>query len=129
MPKWCKYPILFLIGAIAYGLIEILVCGYTHWTMLLTGGFCFIALYTIGTKFKCSKWIKPILGGILITTVELLVGLLVNVHLGWRVWDYSHHILNFKGQICLLLSVLWTLLCIPVMWLSRWMERKLFNRA
>ena len=30
--------IVFLIGGISYGIMEILFRGYTHWSMLVTGG-------------------------------------------------------------------------------------------
>ena len=34
--------VLFSIGAMGYGLIEILWRGYTHWSMLTAGGICFM---------------------------------------------------------------------------------------
>ena len=49
----------------------------------------------------------------IITTIELLIGLIVNVWMGLGVWDYSHRPYNFMGQICLTTSFLWFLLCIP----------------
>ena len=33
-----KYIIIFGLGAFIYGAIEVIVRGYTHWTMALTGG-------------------------------------------------------------------------------------------
>ena len=41
---------IFLIGGLGYGLLEILWRGRTHWSMLLTGGVCFIALYKLFEK-------------------------------------------------------------------------------
>ena len=35
-------------GGCAYGLVEVLYRGYTHWTMLLLGGFCFWLMAQIG---------------------------------------------------------------------------------
>ena len=37
----------FGVGAVAYGLIEVAVRGYTHWTMLLTGGAVMMLLNLI----------------------------------------------------------------------------------
>ena len=34
--------LMFPIGALGYGLIEILWRGYTHFSMLLAGGICFV---------------------------------------------------------------------------------------
>ena len=41
-------------------------------------------------------------------------GVVCNLALGWRVWDYSLLWGNLWGQICPLYSSLWFLLCIPV---------------
>jgi Predicted membrane protein len=44
---------------------------------------------------------------LVITGAELLIGVIVNVWLGWNVWNYSQMPFNFLGQICLLFSVGW----------------------
>ena len=49
-----------------------------------------------------------------ITCIELIAGIVVNIILGWNVWDYSDIPFNFKGQICLFYSLLWFFLCFPV---------------
>ena len=54
-----------------------------------------------------------------VTTVEYLTGLLVNLRLGWNVWDYSTRPLNVLGQICPEYTLLWFLLSIPGVWLGR----------
>ena len=45
----------------------------------------------------------------MITSVELLFGMVVNRQLHLNVWDYSGEQYNFQGQICLLYSNLWFL--------------------
>ena len=57
---------------------------------------------------------KCLLGGAVITACEFVCGMVVNVRLGLRVWDYSERKFNVKGQICPLFSLLWVLLCIPI---------------
>ena len=104
----------FMIGAAGYTIIEILWRGYTHWTMALTGGVCLLLIYLMNDKLQAGFMIKCLLGSLIITTAELAVGMVVNVALGWKVWDYSAMPLNFKGQICALYSVLWFFMCIPV---------------
>ena len=42
---------LFSIGAVGYGLIEIIWRGYTHWSMLGAGGICFMFFGGISEKF------------------------------------------------------------------------------
>ena len=98
-----------------YSLLEILWRGYTHWTMGVTGGLCLSTLYRVsgavkgwGTGARCA------LGSAIITAYELAAGWLVNLKLGWDVWDYSRLPFHFRGQICLLYSVIWFLLSMPI---------------
>ena len=36
--RYSQDTVVFAIGAVSYSLIEILWRGYTHWTMMITGG-------------------------------------------------------------------------------------------
>lgn len=90
----------FALGAVAYGLIEIAFRGYTHWTMPLTAGCVLILFYIINLSKEISIWLRCLIGAFVITSFELGVGLIVNVRLGWQVWDYSDKAFNFMGQIC-----------------------------
>lgn len=113
------YSLLFLIGFFGYGLLEIAWRGYTHPTMGLAGGvsLCFISIINI--KLKELKLIyKAILGGLFITTIEFIIGILMNVILKSQIWDYSAMPLNLFGQICFSFSVLWCALSIPMMRLT-----------
>ena len=107
--KLREYAGLFVAGAVGYSLLE------THWTMGVTGGLCLSTLYRLsgavkdwGTGARCA------LGSAVITGYELAVGWLVNLKLGWRVWDYSALPFHFRGQICLLYSTIWFLLSMPI---------------
>lgn len=103
---------IFAFGAVGYGVVEVLFRGYTHWTMMLTGGACFLTLYYLNQAFeKTPILMKAMIGAIIITIYEFSVGLIVNLWYGWRVWDYSHMPFNFYGQICPLFTVLWFFLC------------------
>ncbi len=119
MPAFFEYAAVFAAGGCAYSLLEIIFRGYTHWTMVLTGGICVVLIYLISTKSREAVWKKWIMGGAAITTVEFVVGGTVNILLGWNVWDYSEQLLNLMGQICLPFSALWVLLCVPAMWMCR----------
>ncbi len=103
--------LMFPIGALGYGLIEILWRGYTHISMLLAGGICFITFAKIGEKFKkFSLFTKACLGSVFVTFIELIFGIIFNIILKKGVWDYSKMPFNFKGQICLLYSLFWVVL-------------------
>lgn len=104
-----KYLFLGVIGSIVYMSLEILWRGYTHWTMGILGGICFICLGLIN---ELLSWETPLvlqmfIGSIIITVLEFITGCIVNLWLGWNVWDYSNLPLNLLGQICLPFSILW----------------------
>lgn len=104
----------FLTGCFIYSLLEISSRGFTHWTMTLTGGIILTILYEMFTGLRSVPlWQKCILGSLIITSVEFTVGVIVNIILGWNVWNYSDMPLNILGQICLPFTVLWFFLCIP----------------
>ena len=47
-------------------------------------------------------------GSVIITTLlELAVGILAEIALDQRLWDYSNEPFNFKGLICLKFSIIW----------------------
>ncbi|MBR0599072.1 putative ABC transporter permease [Sinanaerobacter chloroacetimidivorans] len=114
---------IFLIGAFGYGLMETFFRGGTHWTMLVTGGVCFVILYYINSKNENAPlWKKCLVGALIITTIEFAVGCIVNLWLGWNVWDYSRYPFNIFGQICLAFTFLWFLLCIPLAYFTRFIH-------
>ncbi len=116
----------FMMGFFGYALIEIIARGYTHWTMAVTGGTVLAMLYLLYTGApQLPPMLLYLMGAVVITATELFVGMQVNVRLGWDVWDYSDLPLHFNGQICLLYSAFWFLLCIPARLLCRRMAQKL----
>ena len=111
--------LLFIRGGISYCILETLWRGFTHWSMLITGGVCLTLLYNAFTAYRELPLLtKCVLGSIIITAVELVVGCIVNLWLGLNVWDYSRIPLNFYGQICVLYSTLWGFLCIPIVYIT-----------
>ena len=129
MKKIREDTFLFLFGSIMYSLIEILWRGYTHWTMALTGGTCLILMYRTDMKFKKdSIWKKCLIGSVIITSFEFVVGYIVNIKLKWNVWDYSGCPFNVLGQICLPFSILWFFISIPVVYLSDFIKLKVFDK-
>lgn len=120
--------VIFVVGEIGYSLLEILWRGYTHWTMSLTGGLCFLLMYSLNQRMAGSSLMKRCLAAaLLITAVEFAVGCLVNLGLNWQVWDYGDWPLNLFGQVCLFYSALWFLLAIPTLWLCAYLKRRYFS--
>lgn len=114
----------FLMGYFIYSLIEIINRGYTHWTMSLTGGLVLMILYTVNSRSTMTLIKSCFIGSLTITGIELTVGIFDNLIMHWNVWDYSSMPLNFLGQICLLFSFYWFLLCIPAYFLCRVIRRR-----
>ncbi len=116
-----KKIVLFLGGGILYSLIEIVARGYTHWSMTLTGGICLLIMYLrYANHPEDSILFKCFFGMCVITFFEFTVGCVVNLLLGWDVWDYSHMYLNVMGQICPSYSAGWFLLSLPVSMVCTW---------
>lgn len=108
----CKYLFLSVIGGIIYILIELAFRGRSHWSMFILGGLCFICLGLIN---EVIPWKMPLacqmaIGGAVITVLEFFTGCIVNLWLGWGVWDYTSIPLNILGQICLPFSLIWFVL-------------------
>ena len=65
----------------------------------------------------------------IITGIELVTGLIVNVALKWHVWDYSALPLNIAGQVSLVFSVVWFFLALPALLLDSFLRRRLFSQS
>lgn len=89
--KWVRPLILFGIGGTIYVLIELIARGRSHWTMFFVGGLAFYLIGCINEHKKkeiLMRW-QMAAGAGIITGLELISGIIVNIILGWNVWDYS----------------------------------------
>ena len=103
--------LLFSVGAVGYGFLELLWRGHTHWSMLCAGGICFLGFGKIEEKLKGSGLVfKAVIGSAFVTAVEFIFGIIFNIILHKNVWDYSKMPFNLFGQICLIYSFFWCLL-------------------
>ncbi|MBQ2734431.1 MAG: hypothetical protein IJF33_01225 [Clostridia bacterium] len=116
-----------LFGGVIYYGIEVIWKGTSHWSMALCGALCFWFLYRMNRlHFRLPLPLRALAGTLFITAVELIAGCILNVGLGWDIWNYSELPLNFLGQICLPFSVLWFLLCFPCAFISYLIRRVVF---
>jgi len=119
----------FNFGYAVYSAIELSFRKYTHYSMGIAGGICFLSIHKLYKKYKgLSLFKKCVIGSAVITFIEFVFGIIFNKLLKRNVWDYSDMPFNIMGQICPLFSVLWALLCIPICYLSKKIE-KLENKA
>jgi uncharacterized membrane protein len=113
------YYALYFIGGFVYVGLELLWRGYSHYTMFIVGGICFLIVGSMNEVVKkpMSLLLQGCIGSVIITLVEFITGCIVNLHLGWNVWDYSDMPLNILGQVCLPFMLLWVaiaILCVVV---------------
>ena len=69
----------YFVGAISYSLIEVLFRGYTHFSMALTGGVCFLLFYIMNFSLNIGLIGKCFLASFIITSLEFIVGYFVNI--------------------------------------------------
>lgn len=119
-----KYITLAAAGGLLYLLIELAWRGRSHWTMFLLGGLCFLALGLINEilPWETPLWKQMLIGACIITVLEFFTGCIVNLWLGWEVWDYSAMPGNLLGQICPQYFVLWLPVSLAGIILDDWLR-------
>lgn len=121
--KILKFALLLCIGGGVYVTLELLYRGYSHGSMFLAGGVCFLL---IGGLRDLPLIPAVLLGTASVTAVELLTGLVVNRN--YSVWDYRDQPGNFLGQICPRFVLIWIPLTLAALYLYRWAD-KLLDRV
>lgn len=120
--KYVKSAALFSLGGSAYVTLELLYRGFSHVSMFLAGGTCFLLIGQL-PRLPLPKPIRACCGAGIITGVELAAGLLVNRQ--YAVWDYRSQPGNFLGQICPLFTLLWIPVSAAALRLYQWSDGKL----
>lgn len=121
--------VLWGIGGLLYVLCELVFRGRSHWTMFIVGGLCFwlIGLINEVIPWDMPVWQQCIIGAVIITTVEFIAGCIINIWLGWQVWDYTGIPFNLLGQICLPFTLLWVVMAAPGIVLDDYLRYRLFG--
>lgn len=119
-----KQCVLFYLGGSVYMTLEFAWRGFSHFSMFLAGGCCFLLIGRLGKLPRPIPLpVRAVLGAGIITAVELLAGLIFNR--SYTVWDYRKLPLNFQGQICLPFTLLWAPLSIAAGWLFHGAETQI----
>lgn len=124
-----KYLFLLTIGGITYYMIEVMYKGHSHISMFYLGGICFVICGLLNEIFE---WDTPIelqmlISSIIITGLEFITGLIVNVWLGLNIWDYSNIPFNIMGQVCLLFYGIWFFLSAAAIILDDYIRYYIFK--
>jgi uncharacterized membrane protein len=102
MKKISEYLFLWAVGGCMYYGFEMVFRGFSHWTMFVLGGICFVFFAVQG---KMLHWQDPLwmqIGRcmVFVTSMEFITGIIVNKWLHMNVWDYSRLPFQLFGQIC-----------------------------
>ena len=127
--QFFKLLTLFAIGGCTYMGIEIAYRGFTHWTMGVLGGLCFLIIGALNEFYTWDMnfWKQCGIGSIVVTTLEFIFGMILNVWLGLGIWDYSNLPLNICGQVCLWFTFAWFGLSAIAIVLDDWLRYWLFG--
>ena len=134
MTRWSDAVLSMLLwawGGTVYFLLEVAFKSFTghperiSWTMLVVAILLTIPVERAGEQlpWEVPLWLQALVCAALVTAVELAAGCVINLWLGWDVWDYTAMPGNLWGQICPQYSALWFVLClvfIPTFDWLRW---------
>lgn len=97
--------------------------------MFILGGLCFVCLGMINEvlSWETLLWQQVLIGAGIITALEFLTGCVVNLWLGWDVWDYSNMPGNILGQVCPQYMLLWLPVSLIGIVLDDWMRYRWFH--
>lgn len=124
-----KYFILGWFGGSTYCSLEVIFRGRSHWSMVVLAFILFLLIGSLNNLFpwEMSLAKQGIIGACMVTVLEFITGCIVNIWLGWNVWDYSNMPLNILGQVCLPFSLLWILLSIVCIIVDDYLRYLMFN--
>ena len=124
-----KVVLLFVFGGLMYMGVEILFRGYTHFSMFFVGGLCFVLVGGINEKLPWNMAFvsQMMIASLLVTAVEFVAGVILNLVLGLGVWDYSSLPYNLFGQISLIFSVGWFFLSAVGILIDDWLRYLIYG--
>lgn len=131
---FCIYSFLgYLMESIYISLIE----KKWHSSGLLDGpyiplyGFGSIILIILSSYIQHSFILTFIISSLLLTILEYLTSLYLEIVFHRHIWDYSHYPCNYHGRICLFYSILWGFLSlIFIYYIHPWLTSFIsFNEA
>lgn len=124
-----KYAFLAWFGGSTYCALEVLWRGHSHWTMLVLAAVVFIAIGAMNEvwSWQTSLALQVAAGTALATALEFITGCIVNLWLGWDVWDYSDMPGNLMGQICPQYTLLWAALVLVAILLDDYIRWRFFG--
>ena len=123
MSFFLSFVFIFFIGSMIGWIIELFFRRFAHGKWVNPGflvgpylpiygfGLCVLTYsYLIFNKFSVNPIVIILLMGFFMTIIELIGGLCFIHGGGVKLWDYSDRWGNYKGIICPLFSIIWTII-------------------
>jgi hypothetical protein len=129
MNKILKNYCLFMIFGAIYGLIETIWKGHiTHWSMFILGGLAGVLIGSINEyiPWDIPFWKQCVIGMILATLLEGIIGIIVNVHFNLGIWHYTE-LTFFYNQCSIPFCIAWFFLSGFCIMLDDWFRWQLFG--
>lgn len=118
------YAAVAIFGGLYYVCLELLWRGYSHWTMIAVGGAAILCMYAVfDENIRIPGAVKCLISAAAVCFIEFVSGCIINLWLGFAVWDYSTQSLNLLGQVCPLFFCVWFILSIPASSVCRLVHR------
>ena len=113
MKKISKYTFLWTMGGCLYYGFELVFRGFSHWTMFVLGGICFLFIYMQGAvlKWMDSLALQILRCIIFVTAMEFIAGIILNKWLKLGIWSYERMPFHIFGQVCLPFVIIFSGLC------------------
>jgi uncharacterized membrane protein len=120
---------MWALGGCMYYCFEILFRGFSHWSMFVLGGICFLFITRQGqmVHWKDPLWRQILRCSIFVTAMEFITGIIVNKWLHLAVWDYTDQPFQLFGQICLPFIIIFSGLCALGIFLGGYLTSTLFG--
>lgn len=131
MKKISEYLFLWALGGCIYYTFEMLFRGFSHWTMFLLGGTCFLfcAIQGLCVKWRDPLWLQVLRCTLFVTACEFITGMIVNKWLNLGIWDYSDQPFTLFGQICVPFTIIFSGLCAIGILLSGYLTHWLYHEV
>ena len=124
-----KYIIIGTIFGFLYYNIEKLAVGYSNIQMFFVGAIASLLCGLINELFDwdIAFLSQMVISAVIITIVEFVSGMILNIGLGLNLWDYTGKDGNILGQICCQNTMYWFFLSPIALILDDLIRWKWFN--
>ena len=102
MRRVSEYLFLWAVGGCLYYSFELLFRGFSHWSMFVLGGVCFVFFQVQARmlRWQDPMWRQVLRCAVFVTALEFITGIIVNKWLRLEVWDYTDMPFQILGYAC-----------------------------